>query len=383
VSVHDAGVEPRPAWTPPVVKCLFVINDLARAGAEKQAALLACGLKALGWSVSVLLIKERNDFSEPLAAAGIPVKSMRRRGPFDLGVVLKLRRVIRETSPDAVVSLLFLANLLTVLASCGLRHRPRIVVSVRASYRYNLSRVERFIARVVHRGADLVLFNSTAALREEQTGLLRVSRVAYLPNAVGAVSTDPVDWRSFGISGGPVVVSVGQFEAVKGHHLLIEAFAAVREAHPDTRLVLVGDGPQEEPLRALVQARGLTDRIVFVGHQRDPLPLVAAADVFVQPSLSEGMSNALMEAMTQGRCIVATKVGAAPDLLEQGVQALLPPPTVPDLVAAIDRALGDPALRARLGEAARKRAGDFSVDRITSELDAILRAVVQRRPIPR
>ncbi len=99
------------------MKCLFVINDLARAGAEKQATLLACGLKALGWSVSIVVIKERNDFAEPLAAAAIPVRSLHRRGPLDLAVALRLRRAIQETSPDVVVSFLFLSNLLTVLAA--------------------------------------------------------------------------------------------------------------------------------------------------------------------------------------------------------------------------------------------------------------------------
>jgi glycosyltransferase involved in cell wall biosynthesis len=93
------------------------------------------------------------------------------------------------------------------------------------------------------------------------------------------------------------------------------------------------------------------------------------------------MSNSLMEAMSLGRCIVATRVGAAPDLLEDGVHALLCQPTVPDLAAAMGRALGDPALRDRLGRAAKLRAGDFSVDRIASEFDTILRNVVQPGPI--
>lgn len=356
---------------------LFVINDLARAGAEKQAVLLARGLKALGWAVSMVLIKERNDFADQLAHASIPVTSLHRRGPFDPGVVARLRETIRNASPDVVVSFLFLANQLTVLAASLLKHRPAIVLSVRSSYRDTLTHFQRLIARVAHQGADLTLFNSMTALREEQLGFPRVSRVAYLPNSVASTVAAAVNWSEIGIGAGPVVLSVGQLELVKGHRMLIDAFAATRESTPGAQLVLVGDGPERERLCAFTKTRGLSDRVTFLGHKQDPLPFVAGADVFVQPSLSEGMSNALMEAMTLGRCIVATRVGAASDLLEHGVQALLPPPTVPDLAAAINRALGDPALRARLGEAARKRAEDFSVDRITSELDTILRGIVQ------
>jgi glycosyltransferase involved in cell wall biosynthesis len=276
-----------------------------------------------------------------------------------------------------VVSFLFLSNLLAVLASHLLKRRPRIVVSVRESYSRNLSGIQRFAARLTHRGADLIVFNSMSTLREEQAGSAQGSRVAYLPNAVASVRADAVDREGFGNGEGAVVLSVGQLAPVKGHRILIEAFAAVRETNPGARLFLIGGGPEEERLRALAETTGLSDRVTFLGHKQDPLPFVAGADVFVQPSLSEGMSNALMEAMSLGRCIVATKVGAASELLEHGVHALLPPPTVPDLAAAISRALADPALRHRLGEAARRRAEDFSVDRITSELDTILRAIVQ------
>jgi len=149
------------------MKCLFVINDLARAGAEKQATLLACGLRALGWSVSVVLIKERNDFADDLARAGIPVVALNRRGPFDLGVVRRLRAAIREASPDVVMSFLFLANLLTVLSSRLMKGRPPIIVSVRESYHRNLPRGQGLVARVAHRFADLTIFNSAAILREE------------------------------------------------------------------------------------------------------------------------------------------------------------------------------------------------------------------------
>lgn len=358
------------------MRCLIVINDLARAGAEKQAALLACGLKSLGWSVSVVLIKERNDFAEQLAAAAIPVSLLRRRGPFDWRVVSRLRGALREAAPDVVVSFLFLANLLTVLASRGLKPLPRIVLSVRASYRGTLSGIERLVARLAHRAADRTLFNSMAALHEEEAAFPRLSRTAYLPNAVVLKGVDAVHWADFGIAAGPVIVSVGQFAPVKGHRILIEAFAVVAREKPDAHLVLVGDGPDGGPLRALAASRGLAARISFLGHRQDPLPFMAASAVFVLPSLSEGMSNALMEAMALGCCIVATRVGAAPDLLEEGVQALLPRPAAPDLAEAINRALEDPALRRRLGEAARKRAEAFSADRITSQLDAILREVV-------
>jgi glycosyltransferase involved in cell wall biosynthesis len=362
------------------VKVLFVINDLARAGAEKQVTLLACGLKALGWSVSIVLIKQRNDFAEVLSAAGIPVLPLHRHGPLDLGTLSRLRAAIQRLSPDVVVSFLFLSNLLTVLASRRLRPRPRIVVSVRESYRHNLAAPLRLIGRLVHRSADLVLFNSTGVLREEGPGFPRISSVACLPNAVVSKSVEAIDWRRVGVEGEPIVVSLGQLTPVKGHRLLIEAFARARKAAPRAQLVLVGDGSEKERLQTLVRTRGLADHVTFLGHQPEPLPFIAGADVFVQPSLSEGMSNALMEAMALRSCIVATRVGAASELLEDGVQALLSEPSIPGLANAMERVFGDAALRIRLAEAAGKRAENFSIDRVASGLDAILQGVVRRTP---
>jgi GalNAc-alpha-(1->4)-GalNAc-alpha-(1->3)-diNAcBac-PP-undecaprenol alpha-1,4-N-acetyl-D-galactosaminyltransferase len=377
--VHNRDLAPRVC---PPVKCLFVINDLARAGAEKQAVLLACGLKALGWSVSVVLIKQRNDFAEQLAGAAIPVTALHRRGPRDLGVVRRLRMAMVEESPDVVISFLFMANLLTILSSPRLKPAPRIVLSVRGPYCYDLTGIQRLVARVAHQYADLIVFNSMSALQDEQRAFPSVSRVAHLPNAVVTTRVTPFDWSTLGVSGGRVVVSVGQLVARKGHSMLIEAFIAVRKTYPDAHLVLVGDGPEEERLRTLAEMRGVGNRVAFPGHQQDPLPLIAAADVFVQASFSEGMSNAIMEAMSLGRCIVATRVGAASDLLEDGVHGLLCAPTTQDLAHALDRTLADSALRERLGRAARTRAEAFSVDRIASELDAILRRLLSSPPPP-
>lgn len=364
------------------MKCLFVINDLARAGAEKQVVLLACGLKALGWSVSVVLIKQRNDFADQLAGAAIPVRALHRSGPRDLGIVWRLRATMVEESPDVVMSFLFMANLLTALSSLRLMPAPKIVLSVRGPYRYDLTAIQRLIARGAHQRADLIVFNSMRALQDEQRAVPRISRVHFLPNAVVATRVAPFDWSTLGVRSALVIVSVGQLVHRKGHSMLIEALAGLGKVKPNAHLVLVGDGPEEQRLRTLAERSGVGNRVTFLGHKQDPLPYIAAADVFVQSSFSEGMSNAIMEAMSLGRCIVATRVGAASDLLEDGVHGLLCPPTTRDISDALERTLGNSALRDRLGLAARARAEAFSVDRIASELDTVLRRLLSLPPSP-
>lgn len=153
---------------------------------------------------------------------------------------------------------------------------------------------------------------------------------------------------------GRVVLSVGNLKRIKGHEVLLESLTQLRCAPADCTVVLVGEDYGElnrETWRARLGRRDVR----FVGLQRDVRPWLAAADVFVLPSLWEGLSNALLEAMAAGLAVVATAVGGTCDVARHGDNALLVPPgDAVSLAYAIDSALADAGLRERLGQAARK-----------------------------
>ena len=122
-----------------------------------------------------------------------------------------------------------------------------------------------------------------------------------------------------------VLGTVGRLEAVKGHDVLLRAFAMARRHVDSLRLLLVGEGSQRFRLGTLARELGIEDTIEFVGYQTLIQPWLARMDCFVLPSRYEGCSNALLEAMAAGRPVIATRVGGTPELVDDGVSGLLVP----------------------------------------------------------
>ncbi len=153
-------------------------------------------------------------------------------------------------------------------------------------------------------------------------------------------------------------LSVGNLKPEKNQALLLRAFAAL--PRPDARLMLLGSGPQEAPLRALAEQLGLAERVIFAGFQRDPAPFYAAADLFVLSSNHEGFGNVIVEALSHGLPVVSTDCPAGPaEILDGGTFGLLVP--VGDAAAlaeAMDAALDAPVDR----DALVRRASDFAPD---------------------
>lgn len=146
---------------------------------------------------------------------------------------------------------------------------------------------------------------------------------------------------------------------------------------PDARFLLVGDGEMRSVLQAQVHALGLSDRIVFTGFREDIPALIAGMDVFVLPSINEGMGRVLVMAMALGKPIVATRVGGVAELLADGEAGLLVPPRDPAALADATTAVLQDATRARaLAEAGRRRAPRYSANAMLQALAKVYREVM-------
>ena len=162
----------------------------------------------------------------------------------------------------------------------------------------------------------------------------------------------------------PLVVNVSRVAFLKGQAFLVQAAKVFLTEFPDAHLLIVGDGPPEELnlLKAVAYGCGLGDRIHFWGFQSDVRSILAAATVFVHPSLFEGIPNALLEAMSMRRACVATDVCGVPELVGNNIDALFVPPNDIDaLASAISRLLSDSELRNSLARNAYRRAQAFSI----------------------
>ena len=181
--------------------------------------------------------------------------------------------------------------------------------------------------------------------------------------------TDPELRQSLRAGTRAVVLTVARLDPQKGHEHLLAAAAEL----PDADFVFAGDGPERRRLEAMARALGVADRVRFLGHRRDVPDLLAACDVFVLPSLYEGLPLSVLEAMAAGKPVVATGVGGTDEAVVDGSSGLLVRPASPAaLVTAIRALLGDPVLARRLAETGQARARqEFSAARMVREVAGV------------
>ncbi|MEO1085428.1 MAG: glycosyltransferase family 4 protein [Acidobacteriota bacterium] len=215
----------------------------------------------------------------------------------------------------------------------------------------------------------------------------RADRITTIQNAVD-IPSDAVDpARSRGVledelgvrPGATVLAGVGRMVNQKAFEHLIDAVARLRGEDLDVQLILFGEGELKATHRARAERLGLGDAVIFGGFRSDIRELMAAIDVVVFSSRQEGLPMVLLEAMAAGRAVVATRVGGIPEAVDDDVEALLVPSEDVDALAqALERAVSDPALRARLGEAGRRRYREsFTVGRMARAYEALYRRLAE------
>jgi glycosyltransferase involved in cell wall biosynthesis len=178
---------------------------------------------------------------------------------------------------------------------------------------------------------------------------------------------------------------VGRLDLVKDHATLLDAFARIHTHDGGaTWLVLAGDGSERSRLTDLAERLGIEARTLFLGHRDDIPRVLAACDVFALSSLTEGMSNALLEAMGTGLACVATRVGGNDEVIDEGETGFLVPSRDPAALAvALRHVVSDPALCAELGAAGRRRvSAEFSLATMASRYESLYASLARGEGIP-
>jgi glycosyltransferase involved in cell wall biosynthesis len=183
----------------------------------------------------------------------------------------------------------------------------------------------------------------------------------------------------------PMILTVARFTEQKDYRTLLESLPSIIAGEPSARFLWVGTGPLEHPMRREISERGLDRHVLFLGHRHDVPDLMAAADLFTLPSRFEGLPLAVLEAMSAGRAIVATRVSGTVEAVQNRVTGLLVEPGNPALLAgAILEVLANPEWRAELGARGRARAQRaFGLPRMAREVLAVYHGLLRRSGRPR
>jgi glycosyltransferase involved in cell wall biosynthesis len=327
----------------------------------------------------------RDAAATPEGARYISLDHVRRRiNPWrDVAGLLELVRVLRRERPDILHANSSKAGVLGRLAA-HLAGVPIRIFTVHgwafSAHSGPSSRLYRFADRLVR---PLTTVTVCVSQRERLTGLAAgtcdAERTVVIPNAVetGRAPRSSATGRER-----PLIITVGRLKAPKDFLTLVRALDALPPDSFDA--VIVGEGPDRSRLEAEIEALGLTHRVRLAGERQDVTDLLAAADVFVLPSASEGMPVSVLEAMAAGLPVVASRVGGVPEQVADGETGLLVEPgDAGELAAAVGRLIHDGELRRRLGAAGRARAEEeFDLDQFRRAHVELYSRELARRGLP-
>jgi glycosyltransferase involved in cell wall biosynthesis len=367
------------------IRVVYLAHAFMVGGAEEMVLNLVRHLPPR-FEPHVCCIHEAGPIGEEIRRTGTPVTVLGLnpgvRRPFDVGGI---RRYLRDTRPDIVHTFLLTASLYGRLAAI-LEHVP-IVIGTEVNIYEQKRRHHAWAERMLMSGTDRVIV-SAASVRDFYIRQVHAdpAKVDVVYNAVDFAQADPARPRdavraALGLPlDAPVAGTIARLTEQKGHRFLFEALARTPELSR-VHLIAIGGGDLEQALVAQAAALGLASRVHFLGPRRDLGDLLAAMDVFVMPSLWEGLPLSLVLAMGASRACVATRVAGIPEVVDDGRTGLLVPPgDAPALGAALARVFGDAMLRQRMGaDAAAAVRPRFNVERYVASIVGIYDRLLTRR----
>ncbi|MDN3358954.1 glycosyltransferase [Actinomadura sp. DC4] len=377
-----------PSSSPPAVplsRVCLLIGQLGLGGTEKQVVLLAQGLQARGIETSVCLLFEGGPREQALRAAGVPVvhlgfpssTTLLRKLPGNIAAFARLVRHLRRQRPDVLHA--FLYHSYVTAAPAARLARVKVLVAGRRSLGdfKKGRRVLLAVERVATSLTDHVVANAESVAEDTiHNEGVRLDKITTVYNGLPDSAFDSVAPVRLPAES-PVILCVANLKVYKGHRFLLDAVARLHDRKLRCTLILVGEGPERHALEE--QAARLKIDVRFLGTRTDVEALLAGADVVALPSLHEGMSNAVMEAMATGLPVVATEVGGTGELL-RGRGVLVPPSDAEALADGLERVLADPVLAARLGTAARTWSREhLHVDTMVDRHVALYQELLERR----
>ncbi len=353
------------------LKVMHITHDLAVGGLQRVVVTLCKMTDANRFQTSVLCLRKAGPLESELRERGIPVLTLPRlrKGQTDYGAFLKVAAVLRarridvihthNTQPmtDGTLGAL-IAGVRTIIHTDHARQFPdkrRYMIAERLASSF----VFRVIGVSEDTSANLTTFEKIPR-----------RRIATIPNGVDPEPfTKPIDCgrvrQGLGVSvRAPLVGTIARLNPEKKLEDAIEAFALVKKVKRNARFCIVGEGPCEQSLRELAEARQLGESVIFTGRRTNIAEIVRVFDVFVLSSAREGLPMAVLEAMAGGCPVAAYAVGGVPHAVRNAETGfLVPPGNSTALAERLIELLDDESLRLRFGEMARK----FFCERFSAE----------------
>lgn len=359
------------------INIVHVCGQLSTGGMEKLLVEFARHSDRRRFALRFVSLNGRGPVAEELEALDWPVVTLEQAAGVRWGVALRLTRQFRSWSPDVV----HMHNMqpLCYAAPAARVARVPVLIHTRHGQHYQESRRRELHFRLATRLIDRVVCVSGDSNRLSAQQGVRLEALRTILNGI--------DVRRFAYAGpdasGPAVM-VGRLSPEKDPQTLVRAAAMAAREEPSFRLEIAGGGPCMAELERLTHDLGVGKQVRLLGEVRDIPALLARARFFVLPSLTEGISLTLLEAMARGLAVVATRVGGNPEVVVEGHSGLLVPAADPtELATAMLRLHRNPGLSRRMGMAGHERVNQhFDATRMVGQYqDLYLECLGTRRHI--
>jgi glycosyltransferase involved in cell wall biosynthesis len=368
------------------INILHIMSKLPVGGVENQLLMILGKYDRRKLCPLVCSLSDKGEIGKEIEDSGIEVFSLHKlKHRFDWTIVKDIYNLIETRNVKIVRTHQYHANLYGRLAA-WLAKVPCIVASVHNVYTVDRKIHRRIMNKFLSRCSDKVVAVSETVKRDVLTydGLAE-DKVKVIYNGI---DTD----RFLNLNGGlirskldisseaPVVGTIGRLTLQKGQKYLIDAVSTLREKFPQIVLLIVGDGPLRGELENYIRTLGIDRNIILLGTRRDIPPLLSAMDIFVLPSLWEGLGTALIEAMAAGKPIIATDIPAIREIINsEKVGILVPAKDSKAIASSVELLLDNKTLAETIGNSAKKRAFshfnlDNTVQRYTSLFEDILKS---------
>jgi len=359
----------------PSARVGFVIGQLSVGGAEGQLCELLRHLAARFVPTVYCLAEQVGKMGDDLRRLGVPVHTVGQRG---LRRAWHLRQLIQQDRIDLVHSWLFIAN--GYAAAATLLGRAQSLVTSARNCKVQ-GRGSQLVNAIAFRGSDAIVVNSG-----DVADYIRRHYAA--PRARVHVIVNGVDTERFHPAPAPAdrsgacIVTIGRMVQQKNQALFLQAASEVARVLPDSRFLIVGEGPLRGDLERQIAKLGLGERVVLAGERRDTDAILRQASLFWLTSRWEGMPNTVLEALASGVPAIATEVGGTGEIIRHGVDGfLVPSGEVAGFVRHSVELLQNPLRREQLAANARQRAEVFSPKRMAETFEALYDAILDgRRP---
>ncbi|MBI4142799.1 glycosyltransferase [Candidatus Uhrbacteria bacterium] len=360
-----------------MIRLVHILTSFDIGGAEQLVLDLCRRLDRARFDVSVFAVVRGGPLRSEFHDAGIPTEVAGKPTRLGFSTIRHLTAMLESPRPDIVHTHLFGGDTWGRIAAMR-AHVPHIV-STEHNINMDEGFVKRFVKRRLARSTERIVAVSDA-VRSQSILVDRIPRekVVVIPNGVDCTMFRPSPRTAHD---GVRLVTVGRLVPQKGHAMLIDAFAILRDTLPRAILTIVGDGPLRTAFEAQVHAYHLEDRILFQGFRRDRPEVYHAADIAVFPSQWEGLGIAALEASACGLPIIATSVGGLQEAVVDQTTGVLVPTGDPGLLATAIRELAnDRPRQLLLGHAGRRHVErGFDIRKVVEQYERMYEAVLHEQ----